>query len=144
MKSKIKTIIIIGIVATALILIYIFLIKKSGDDVPGLTSSSETQPFTNPDTTVPMETVQTTSALSRDFLTMLLSVKGIKLNDSIFSDPAFSTLHDSTILLIPDGTEGRPNPFAPIGSDLMASPINLNADQFLNNTGGIPSTETNN
>ena len=55
---------------------------------------------------------------------VLLNVKNIKLDDSIFSDIAFSNLRDSSITLIPDGTEGRPNPFAPIGSDASVAPVN--------------------
>ena len=46
------------------------------------------------------------------------------------------TLHDSSILLIPDGTEGRPNPFAPIGSDITASVINS-----INTTTETPASE---
>jgi len=59
--------------------------------------------------------------LSRDFLPILLNVKGVRLDDAIFADQAFATLRDSSILLVPDGTEGRPNPFAPIGSENISA-----------------------
>lgn len=45
------------------------------------------------------------------------SVSGIKLDTSIFTNPSFLSLRDSSKVLIPRGTEGRPNPFAPIGVD---------------------------
>ena len=67
--------------------------------------------------------VNSSGAVS-DFLPVLLNVKGIRLDDSIFVDPAFSTLRDSSILLVPDGTEGRKNPFAPIGFESISSVIN--------------------
>lgn len=57
------------------------------------------------------------SLITKDFLALFSSIKNIKLNDAIFSDPAFISLHDSSIILTPDGTEGRPNPFAQFGND---------------------------
>lgn len=60
--------------------------------------------------------------IAQDFLNLLLSVKDIKLTDTIFSDNAFASLHDSSITLVPDGTEGRPNPFAPLGSEISSTP----------------------
>jgi hypothetical protein len=53
---------------------------------------------------------------------MLLSVKSIKLEDSIFSNIAFNNLHDSSIDLIPPSNKGRVNPFAPIGYEDTLAP----------------------
>ena len=111
MNPKIKNIIILVVVAIALILVYVFFLKPAPAE-PNLTSSGTAVSST---TNV---TDQNNSA-NQDFLSLLLSVKSIKLDDSIFSDSTFSTLHDSSILLTPDGTEGRPNPFAPIGNDIV-------------------------
>ena len=61
------------------------------------------------------------ASLDQDFLPMLLSVKTIRLDDSIFSDPAFMSLVDGSIELIPEGNEGRPNPFAPLGAENSVS-----------------------
>lgn len=111
MNSTIKNIIIFVAIAAALVLAYIFFFPKSAP-VANLTSSSTTA--------VPVAGVSAStqpSAIGSDFLSILLNVKSIKLDDSIFLDPAFLSLHDSSILLISDGTEGRPNPFAPIGAD---------------------------
>ena len=62
-----------------------------------------------------------TTAISNRFISLLLSVKSIKLDDSILSDQAFNSLKDSTIEIVGDGTEGRPNPFAPIGTDVLST-----------------------
>jgi hypothetical protein len=73
--------------------------------------------------TDPASTATPGSLLASDFLPILLSIRGIHLDTSIFNDPAFLSLRDSSIELVPDGNEGRPNPFAPIGSDVVAAPV---------------------
>ncbi len=109
---KIRNIIIFIIIAVAFILIYIFFIKPSpeegnlvslpsGSALPNIDGSS---PNTN--TSIP------NSLANKDFLNLFSSIKNIKLDDAIFSGPAFNSLRDSSIILVPDGTEGRPNPFA--------------------------------
>lgn len=106
----IKKIIIFLIVALALALGYYFFFMKAPDDsslVSSLGSSVGVSGTPGSNTNI--------TATNQDFLTILLNVKNIKLDDSIFSDPAFATLHDSTIVLVRDTTIGRPNPFAPIG-----------------------------
>jgi hypothetical protein len=116
--SNIKNIIIFVVVAVILVLIYIYFIRGTSEP-DALVSTSSGVIVTN-STSTDASTEDPTMA--RDFLTLLLSVKNIKLNDSIFSDPAFATLRDSSIVLTPDGTEGRPNPFAPVGSDSAGVP----------------------
>jgi hypothetical protein len=61
--------------------------------------------------------------LAQDFLDLLLNIQSIKLDNAIFSDNAFINIskHDTSIILTPDGTEGRPNPFAPLGADVVAA-----------------------
>ena len=110
---KIKNIIIFITIGTVFVLIYIFFIKPAPNDVATLISSSETPIVSN---TV---TGNTNEAIAQDFLSLLLNVKNIKLDDAIFSDVAFISLDDSnSITLIPDGTEGRINPFAKFGNDV--------------------------
>lgn len=65
------------------------------------------------------------SSIQQEFLPILLNIKNLKLDDSIFQDPAFISLTDSTMVLVPDGNEGRPNPFAPIGSDTVSTPASV-------------------
>lgn len=110
---KIRNIIIFVVIGTALVLVYIFFVKPSGEsETPSLVSSSPSA--------VTNTAIVDNSAVTQEFLTLLLSVRSIKLNDTIFSDKAFGTLLETPIDLAPDGTEGRPNPFAPLGSDVVA------------------------
>ena len=104
--------------------IYIFFLKPEPADDATLVSAPNS-------TAVNAETAPVSGAGSQngaslaagDFLTLLLNVKNIKLEDAIFSDPAFQGLTDSSITLEPDGNEGRPNPFAPLGQDIIPAPV---------------------
>ena len=112
---KIKNILIFIAIAAALILIYVFFTNSSSSNQANLVSSS-------PTTTLPSTTgVSTGTPVAADFLALLLSVKTIKLDDSILSNPDFIGLHDSTITLTQDATIGRPNPFARLGTDATTS-----------------------
>ena len=118
MASKIKNIIIFSGIAIALVLVYIYFIKGDPDESGSFLSAE-------PNTALPSRGASADSssfAVTQEFLSLLLNVRSIKIDDSIFSDNAFLSLRDSTILLIPDGNEGRPNPFAPIGSDVLVVP----------------------
>jgi len=124
MTSLIKKIIISAVIIVALVLVYIFFIKKAPD--PGNLTSSTSSP-TGLAALSPTNTTGAQDAtVDTEFLSILLSVKNIKLNDSIFSDKAFINLRDSSIVLTPDGTEGRTNPFAPIGLDTTNTQVNTN------------------
>ncbi len=118
MSPKIKNILIFTSIGLLLFLTYTYFIKGNNDStVQGLTTSAPVTPIT------PASGVGAVAspAVAGDFLSLLLSVKSIKLNVSIFSDPAFQSLQDSSILLVPDGTEGRLNPFAPFEQDQATS-----------------------
>ena len=129
MFAKIKNIIIFLAIGTIFVLIYIFFIKKTTPTDSLITSSSS-------DAVGVEQTGSTTenALVAEDFLSILLSVKSIKLDSSIFSDNAFQSLRDSSIILTPDGNEGRKNPFAPIGSDVVSVPENKGS------TGGAPAS----
>jgi hypothetical protein len=110
MKKK-STIVLVSILV-ALIIIYFGFVRKPANNTPDLTSSAD---VSNPAS-------DAAANVSDSFLSTLLNVQSIKLDDSVFSDPAFATLRDSTIILIPDSNPGRSNPFAPIGSDITSAP----------------------
>lgn len=63
---------------------------------------------------------ESNSALANaEILRILGNIQTINLNDDIFSNPVFRSLHDSRFT-IPRPTQiGRPNPFLPIGFDTM-------------------------
>ena len=116
---KLKNILIFGAILVVLVLAYIFFVKSpSSSDQASLVSSSGTtnSPGTDAGTT------NSTSLVAGNFLSLLLSVKTIQLNTDIFSDPAFASLHDSSIVLVPDATTGRPNPFAQFGAENVVVP----------------------
>lgn len=121
MTPKIRNIVIFVTIVAIFVLIYIFFIKSSPPEaslvsVPSATSLPNINGSVE-DTNVANEV---STLVAKDFLALLLSVKNIKLDDTIFFDAAFNSLHDSSITLTPDGTEGRPNPFAQFGNDSVA------------------------
>lgn len=69
-----------------------------------------------------------TEEINREFISMLLNLQTINLNDNIFSEPAFQALVDNTVRLNQPGNQGRPNPFAPIGTDDFLSDRNMEAN----------------
>ena len=112
---NIKNIIIFTAIGASFILVYIFFIKSSPEEATLISSSPVSRA---PSTGITIED----PSVAQDFLSLLLSVQGIKLDDAIFSDNAFSSLRDSSITLTPDGNEGRPNPFAPFGTENIVLP----------------------
>ncbi len=131
MSSIIKTFLILIVLAGIGYGVY-FYFSKQNIATPVLnTASSPIAPVastTSQNTSTASNSTSTTTtnpAMSeQDFLTILLSVRKINLNQEIFKEPAFGTLQNSTIQLVPDGNEGRPNPFAPIGIDpIVPAPV---------------------
>ena len=106
-----RNIIIFVAIGAVLVLAYIFFMRNTPDDDASLVLTSS-----NP--AAPAPTAGNNAAATEGFLTLLLNVKNIKLNDAVFSDVAFISLDGShSINLTQDGTEGRTNPFAPLGSE---------------------------
>ncbi len=62
-----------------------------------------------------LTTSSTDTALSQDLLVTLQNLHTIKLDNGIFSDPAFQSLTDFGVT-IPAEEVGRRNPFAPLQS----------------------------
>lgn len=122
---KMKNILIFILVAAVIAAVYIFFFKKPAQESGSAlvsTAGSAALPLT------PAVGNASAGNVTQDFLNLLLSVKEIKLDDSIFKDIAFQSLDGThSITLTPDGTEGRPNPFAPIGSDIVTPPPSARA-----------------
>ncbi|CAN5506209.1 hypothetical protein BH10BAC1_BH10BAC1_21520 [soil metagenome] len=131
MSKGIKNIILFVVLGGGMIAGYFYFFQGSSEEPPLIAQEGTLVPPTN-GRGVGIATGDTSrsfsSSPSSDFLPILLSVKNIQLNVGIFADQAFTSLHDSSILLVPDGTEGRPNPFAPIGSDaaITNNPLDFN------------------
>jgi hypothetical protein len=74
----------------------------------------------------------------RDILALLADLENIRLDESIFSDPVFQSLQDISRELSPE-PKGRPNPFAPLGKDVV-----LDENFFNSATGSLRSIPFNN
>ncbi len=61
------------------------------------------------------EEVVSQSPEDQDLISLLLELKGITLDESIFSDATFDSLQDFSQELVAEPT-GRPNPFAPLNA----------------------------
>ncbi len=126
MWSKIKSLIIFALIVGVLAVGYAMFIKKPKNE--GSLVSETTLPTADKSTET---TAEDNAKLGQDFLTLLFSLKSINLDGSLFGSATFGSLKDSSIILVPDGTEGRPNPFAPIGAENNASTALVN--DFLTN-----------
>lgn len=56
--------------------------------------------------------------INKEFLSLLLNIRSIKLDGSVFQNRGFTSLSDTSIILAAPDNIGRRNPFAPIGSDV--------------------------
>ena len=131
MKSIIKKGIVILLGVGAVAIGYKLFFSSPSAPKENLTSSA---PVTN--TTAP---TITDTAVGRELLSTLLNLRTIKLNDQIFTNPSFTSLRDFTITLSGNTPEGRPNPFAPIGTDAAPAPAAGGVDAVQQN---VPTVTT--
>jgi hypothetical protein len=118
MPTNTRNIIIFLGIAMVFTSIYIFFFRNKTPEANLISVSTNTAIQTEPATLISSGlSSEQQDAIAQNFLSLLLNVKNIKLDDSIFSDKAFNSLRDSTITLTQDGSEGRLNPFAKFGSD---------------------------
>jgi hypothetical protein len=68
------------------------------------------------------------SVVEGDLVSLLIELRSVKLDDSIFSNPAFRSLRDFSQELVPEPV-GRRNPFAPLGIELNTEPVIPNQEQ---------------
>jgi hypothetical protein len=64
----------------------------------------------------PLLSQPTESPASQSLLLTLTSLQSIKLDPALFSDPVFQSLTDFGVTIPPEAS-GRPDPFAPVGSN---------------------------
>jgi len=58
-------------------------------------------------------------SVGQEFVALLLNLQAINLDTALFQDPAYLSLKEKTVNFQDPGGQGRPNPFAPIGSDVI-------------------------
>jgi len=107
--KKIKSILIFVLIFAAAVIAYLFLRKP---ETPALV----------PTPAAPVTTEKPQSAIGQEFLGMLLSLKDLRLDGSIFKSDQWNALKDfSTPIALEPGAAGRPNPFAPFGEEEAAA-----------------------
>ena len=97
--KKNKTLLIILVIVIVAFIGYT-IIFNPGEDAGVLTSKN----------------ITTRGGGDNQLLLLLVNLRSITLDDSLFRDPAFRDLIDFGQQLTPEPT-GRQNPFAPVGSD---------------------------
>ncbi len=113
MSKIIKAVIILIVLAAIALASYEFVVKPGavGVSLGGLTTSTGASNIVTADQDV-----------GGEFLQMLLNLKAIKLNTSIFDNTSYKSLKDYTVVLEEPKNVGRPNPFAPVGQDVVVPP----------------------
>jgi hypothetical protein len=126
MSKTVKLIIVIAVIIALVVIGATFVTQPEGgtSGLQSVTTGNNASPLTQ--TAVTDADVANTQEINREFVSMLLNLRSITLNDDIFSEPAFQALTDNTIRLNQPGNEGRSNPFAPIGVE-PNNRINRNA-----------------
>ncbi len=110
MSKRVKTFALIVLAIAVAVLVF----SMMGGDAPA-TPSDKSPLSSSGGVSQPLD-MQTAESATGEFATMLASIKSISIDDSIFSNPAYKTLRDHPINIGTD-TIGRPNPFAPVGTD---------------------------
>src|SRR3989344_687876 len=124
MNSAVKTIIIIAFIALLGGTAYIFLRGRNAPADPLESSSGVSVPAA--------VTASETEAINQDFITKLSILNNIRFDMTILSDKVFTSLKDFTVSLVPEGNEGRPNPFAPIGTETGSAGLSGGANPNAN------------
>ena len=104
---KHHTLIIIGAVVVLAIAVWWGLSSSSSAPAPVLTTGNPVPGTLQTTAVVP------TAPADQDIVATLLTLRAVKLDGTIFADPAFMALRDFSTQIIPEPA-GRPNPFAPI------------------------------
>ena len=96
------------------VLVYFFVIK--GKKAP---ASDATLVSTNTGAAQGLQNQNPTdqSTTGSQIVEILRNLSVIKLDDSVFRNPAFGLLRDMSVAIPPVINQGRRNPFAPVGND---------------------------
>ena len=119
MKGILKTIIILAVVTALGVFGYMYFFKGSTPVTSDAGLATTAGVSTDPATAALADADVSTT--SNQFLTLLLDVQSIKLDNSLFANPSFTTLQDLSRPIAPDTNPGRANPFAPLGADGTAA-----------------------
>jgi hypothetical protein len=82
-----------------------------------------------PAPTLTTTSAQGTSKADSDLVSSLLSLRAVKLDGTIFSDPAFVNLKDFSTQIVPEPI-GRTDPFAPLSAPPSTSASSTHSAQI--------------
>ena len=97
-----KTVLLIGILVIIAFVVYSILFGNTTDEV------------------LVSETQQERSEIESELIALLLQLREVELDPSLFGDPVFQSLRDFSTELVPEPV-GRQNPFAPLGAAAPAA-----------------------
>lgn len=104
-KTNLKNILIFGGLLVAIVVGYSYFFSGDGSDAPLVATTP----------------AQTTAG--GDLLGLLLNLRSLRLDDSVFSNPVFRRLTNFGVE-IPEEPLGRSNPFAPLpGGAALSGPV---------------------
>jgi hypothetical protein len=117
MSSKIRNLIIFIVIFGLAFAGYSFFVKDSSKS-----NNTGTLSGTSANPTVAGGNA---NVFDQTFLSMLTDLRGIKLEAGILTSDAFTKLQENTKILIEEPNPGRPNPFAPLGNDVVADSTSI-------------------
>jgi|SRR3989344_5404919 len=100
-------IVIVILIAAFFFYRYLFVSSVGETEVPGLEAVDGVNDLPG-----------TTAATNDEFIRLLERLQGVKLNSDLFASPAWKSLINFRVELVPEPKHRR-NPFAPIGSDSL-------------------------
>lgn len=115
-KKTIKKILFGLLIAIALLVVYSVLVPQ--DDSQTAQGSSSLSSLLD-DSSLGQIKEADTKVANAEILKILGNIQHIELRDDIFSNPVFRKLEDSEFTIPKPVVIGRPNPFLPIGYDII-------------------------
>jgi hypothetical protein len=106
-----------GIIVGAFVLFNVFSGGSNGGETTGLVSGNSSQPIVSNNQSV---LSGGGAEIGQEFISMLLNLQAINLDTTLFQEQSFLSLKNNSIEFRDPGGQGRPNPFAPIGSDAIS------------------------
>ena len=111
MSRSISKLLIVAVVLIAAFFLYryLFVTPDEGLDTPGLEAVGGLGDLSGPG-----------AVADDEFIRLLERLQGVELNSDLFTSPAWNSLVNFRVELVPED-KGRRNPFAPTGFDPAAS-----------------------
>ena len=107
-RSIAKLLIALAVLLAAFFLYRYLFVSSASPETPGLQAASD------------LIGESSAAATTDEFVRLLERLQGVKLNSDLFASPAWKSLVNFQVELVPE-PKGRRNPFSPIGFDFLNS-----------------------